>query len=121
MRLPTTLLLLPLATTILAQQNPLQGYIDKAKSYLPTALNPPIDPEDIPNPIDAGASKVAERVVERINVRNWQRKLAPKPDGEEEWMIFMTGGNKSCYGKCGPINEIWNVRLTPAFPHHEPH
>ena len=97
-----TLLLLPLL--VAADQIPLQdkvaGWFDKAKSYIPTAL---------PNPIDVGAAEVAGRVVERVNVRNWQRKLLPKPDTEEEWMVFLTGGNKSCFGRCGHVYEKWNV------------
>lgn len=64
----------------------------------------------IPNPIDAGASKVAAQKVERINIRNFQRKLAPKVESEEEWMIYFTGGNKTCFGRCGTIDAKWNVR-----------
>lgn len=64
----------------------------------------------IPNPIDAGTSKVAAQKVERINIRNLQRKLAPKLEGEEEWMIYFTGGNKSCFGRCDPVDAKWNVR-----------
>ncbi len=66
----------------------------------------------IPNPIDAGASKVAAQKVERINIRNLQRKLAPKPEREEEWMVYFTGGNKTCFGRCGPVDVKWNVRLS---------
>jgi len=63
---------------------------------------------ELPNPIDAGASKVAGSVVEKINIRNWQRKMAPKADSDEEWLLLLTGGNKTCYGKCGPVNTVWN-------------
>ena len=97
------LLLLPLL--VAADQVPLKdraaAWLDKAKSYIPNG---------VPDPIDAGAAKVAGKVVERINVRNWQRKLSPKPDTEEEWMLYLTGGNKTCFGRCGPVNEKWNVR-----------
>lgn len=109
------LLLLPLL--VAAEQNPLlakaSGYFDKAKAYVSGAAES--IPDSIPNPIDAGGSKVAGNVVERINIRNWQRKLAPKLDVEEEWMIYLTGGNKSCYGKCGPMNTVWNVCCPPHF------
>ncbi len=108
------LLLLPLL--VAADQNPLvgkaYGLFDQAKAYVAGAAE---SLPDLPNPIDAGASKVAGRVVERINIRNWQRKLAPKPDGEEEWMIYLTGGNKSCFGKCGPMNTVWNVCCCSQF------
>ncbi len=102
------LALLPAATLTLTDdaQVPLKdrafGWFDKAKSYIPSI--------PIPDPIDAGASEVAARKVERINIRNWQRKLAPKPDGEEEWMVYVTGGNKSCFGRCTGVDAVWNVR-----------
>lgn len=83
--------------------------IDKAKEYIP----------DIPNPIDAGAGKVAQYKVEKINERNFQRKLGPKPDTEEEWMIYLTGGNKTCFGFCDEVDLKWNVRLFGPHPHEQ--
>lgn len=76
------------------------AWFDKAKSYIPSG---------VPNPVEAGAAEVADRVVERVNVRNWQRKLLPKPDTEEEWVLLVTGGNKTCFGRCGHVYEKWNV------------
>ncbi|EHY55249.1 hypothetical protein HRR83_009050 [Exophiala dermatitidis] len=108
----STFLLLPLL--VAADQVPLKekaaGWFDKAKSYIPSGTPP--------DPIDAGAAVVADRVVEKINIRNWQRKLAPKPDTEEEWMIYMTGGNKTCFGRCGNVDQKWNesVPLLAALP-----
>ena len=98
------LLQLVLPALALADQNPLfdqaKGWFDKAKSYIPSNLNP----------IDAGASVVTAKNVEKINIRNYERKLAPKLDQEEEWMIYLTGGNKSCFGRCGLSDTVWNVR-----------
>lgn len=82
------------------------GWLDKAKAYVSSAT------PDLPNPINAGAAKVAELKVEKINLRNYQRKLGPKLDGEEEWMIYMTGGNKSCFGRCDRADLAWNVSAT---------
>lgn len=100
----STLLLLPVL--VAADQAALfekaSGWFDKAKSYIPTA---------VPNPVEAGAAKFADQRVERINIRNWERKLGPKLDTEEEWMVYMTGGNKSCFGRCGPVDVVWNVSL----------
>ncbi|EXJ93578.1 hypothetical protein A1O1_01970 [Capronia coronata CBS 617.96] len=98
----SALVLLPLL--VAADQIPFQdkaaAWFEKAKAYIPSGT--------APDPIDAGAAKVAEKVVERINVRNWQRKLSPKPDVEEEWMIYFTGGNKTCFGRCGTADLKWN-------------
>lgn len=104
------LLLAPiLSSLVTADQVPFVGkateWLDKAKSFLPNQ-----------GPVEAGAAYVSERRVERINIRNWQRKLAPKLDTEEEWLIFVTGGNKSCFGRCGHAEATWNVSLSRLPP-----
>ncbi|OQV07655.1 hypothetical protein CLAIMM_12058 [Cladophialophora immunda] len=118
-----SLLLLPLL--VAADQVPLKekaaGWFDKAKSFIPSGgggAAPAVSVPVPPNPVEAGAAKVAENKVEKINVRNWQRKLSPKPDTEEEWMIYLTGGNKTCFGRCGPVDTVWNesVPLLTALP-----
>ncbi|KIX09090.1 uncharacterized protein Z518_00168 [Rhinocladiella mackenziei CBS 650.93] len=108
----TSLLLLPLlvAADQAALKDKVAKWFDKAKSYIPS--------EAPPNPIDASTAKVAGNVVEKINIRNWERRLSPKPDTEEEWMVYMTGGNKSCFGRCTPVDLKWNesVPLLAALP-----
>lgn len=88
------------------------GWFDKAKSYIPSVT------PSIPNPIDAGDSAVADKKVQKINIRNYQRLLQPKIDGEEEWLIYVTGGNKSCFGRCGKADAAWSqsVPLLAALP-----
>lgn len=83
-----------------------QGWFDKAKSYIPSVT------PSIPNPIDAGAAAVAAKNVQKVNIRNYHRLLAPKVEGEEEWLIYATGGNKSCFGRCGKADLAWNVSCT---------
>ncbi|OAP64697.1 hypothetical protein AYL99_00669 [Fonsecaea erecta] len=116
-----SLLLLPLL--VAADQVPLKekaaGWLDKAKSYIPNGGAAPSIEVPVPeNPIEAGAATIAEHKVEKINVRNWQRKLSPKPDTEEEWMIYLTGGNKTCFGRCAHVDAMWNesVPLLSALP-----
>lgn len=82
------------------------GWFDKAKAYIPAGA------PSIPNPIDAGAAAVEEKRVTRINIRNYQRLLKPKLEGEEEWLIYLTGGNKTCFGRCGKTDAAWNVSHT---------
>lgn len=83
-----------------------QGWFDKAKSYIPTAA--------ATAPIDAGAAKVADKVATKLNAGNWQSTLSSSSsvphEGPEEWMILVTGGNKSCYGQCTQVERAWNVR-----------
>jgi hypothetical protein len=107
MRLSPILLLLP-ALAIAENQKPLKdkaaGWFEKAKSYIPSAA--------LPSPIDAGASKVAGLVVEKITTKNWRRKLLPVTSdpskGPEEWMILFSG-NKSCYGRCQGVDQAFNA------------
>lgn len=111
----TALIAPVLCSIVLAQdaQIPLkekaQGWFDKAKSYIPSGT------PSIPNPVHAGAAAVAAQKVQNVNIRNYERLLAPKPDGEEEWLIYATGGNKTCFGRCGKVDLAWNVRVVVTY------
>ncbi|KAE9988013.1 hypothetical protein EG328_000957 [Venturia inaequalis] len=111
MRYSSAILALP-ALALAQDQVPLadkvRGWFKQAQEYLPTAASVP---SVIPNPVDAGASFVAEAVVHELNLTNWQSIVAPSPSaqtaGPEEWMIFLTGGNTTCYGLCGNVTKEW--------------
>ena len=112
--------LLPLLTLLPAlalAEPPYQKVFDAVKGKLDNAVEGLKNaiPENIPDIMDTGASKVAAEKVQRINIRNFQRKLAPKLDSEEEWMIYFTGGNKTCFGRCTSVDVKWNVRLPSAL------
>lgn len=98
----TALLLLPLL--VAADQQPMKdkasGWFDKAKAYMDTGASAAVD---------AAAETVAEGGVEIITRQNWEQKLAPNWAGEQEWLLYITGGNKSCYGRCARADEAWNV------------
>ncbi|KIV87126.1 hypothetical protein PV11_02694 [Exophiala sideris] len=110
-----SLLLLP--ALVAAQQVPFadqaQAWFNKAKEYIPGNI-----PSGTANPVEVAAAKFADARVDRISIRNWERKLSPKPDTEEEWMIYMTGGNKTCFGRCDEVDKVWNesVPLLVALP-----
>ena len=121
MRLSTTLLLVLPAIAAAQLQKPLgenlQSWFDKAKSYIPTGTK---------EPIAAGAAKVAAKNVTPLTKDNWQSALSPSTsspsNGPEEWMILVSGGNKSCYGQCADIEKAFNetaaVFITdPTAPH----
>ncbi|KAF1809095.1 hypothetical protein P152DRAFT_494992 [Eremomyces bilateralis CBS 781.70] len=97
-------------STVTANQEPLvdwvKGWINKAQSYIPSAA-PSVG---IPNPLDAGAAKVAEKYVQPLTLENWQSVLQPSPSGTgpEEWVVFVTGGNASCFGQCTNVTKVWN-------------
>lgn len=104
----TTLLSTLLFSAAFAQdQVPLKekaaGWFDKAKSYIPSGT------PSIPNPVQAAAGAFASKKVQKINIRNYQRILRPKVEGEEEWLVYLTGGNKTCFGRCERADAAWNV------------
>ncbi|KAI1954551.1 hypothetical protein LOZ59_004839 [Ophidiomyces ophidiicola] len=119
MRLSTTLVLLP---ALVAAQNQfpfaeqLQGLIEKAKSFLPTAV-PVVEP---PQPSKAPPPVVPKRKknVASVTLENWESLLAPvTADASKEareWLVYVTGGNKTCYGHCGEADKAWKESV-PLF------
>lgn len=125
MRASTLLLALP-ALAAAQQQVPLmdqlKGWFNKATSSIsnaPSSLS-------VPNPIASGAAKVAELKVSRLTVDNYKTVLQPgaatASPGIEEWMVFVTGGNKTCYGLCKRAEQAWNesAALIAAGSSHPP-
>ncbi|KAL8657730.1 MAG: hypothetical protein Q9226_001629 [Calogaya cf. arnoldii] len=122
MRLTTSYLLtiLPLLTAA-QQQKPLseniQSWIEKAKSYIPSAATAPIA---------STAAKAAANNVVTLTTSNWQSVLSPSSSdpsqGPEDWMVLFSGGNKSCYGRCVGVEKAWNesaalLAADPTAPH----
>jgi len=130
MRFSSSLLLLLPALAAADQQSPLgefgesvqanvQAWFSKLQSFIPSA---PSAAPSASAPFEAGAAKVAERKVTPLTLENWRSTLTPSvsatTEGPEEWMVFITGGNKTCYGMCGPVEAAWNesVALLSAAP-----
>ena len=105
MRLTTFLAILP-ALAVAQEQAPLadrvQDWFNKAKSYLPTAT-PVIPVEKVVE------QKVQEKAVTPFNLSSWQTALEPSSE-PKEWLLFVTGGNKTCFGRCERANKAFNVR-----------
>ncbi|KAF4552045.1 Hypothetical protein D9617_11g008920 [Elsinoe fawcettii] len=66
----------------------------------------------VPNPVSVGASAVAAGQVEPLTLQNFKsvisHRAATATPGIEEWMIYITGGNKTCYGRCEHAEGQWN-------------
>ncbi|KAL2215931.1 hypothetical protein M432DRAFT_593332 [Thermoascus aurantiacus ATCC 26904] len=101
MRLSPFVALLP-ALAAAQNQIPLgervQGWFNKAKSYIPTTT---------PAPVEEAAEKVVEKTVTPVNMSNWQSILEPSSE-VQEWLIFVTGGNKTCFGRCNKAEKAFN-------------
>jgi hypothetical protein len=107
MRFTSLITLLP-ALALAQEQVPLadrvQGWFNKAKNLVPTAV--PADP------IQKMAEKVSEKRVTDVTMRNWQSLLAPAEDAQD-WYIYITGGNKTCFGRCDIADKAFKVRNRP--------
>ena len=121
MRVSTPLLFALPAIAVAQQQKPLgeivQSWFDKAKSYIPGAAS---------EPVAAGAAKIAAANVTPLNKSNWAEVLSPSKslpsEGPETWMVLVSGNNKTCYGRCGKVEEAWNESAAlfaadPTAPH----
>lgn len=117
MRYELSLLALP-ALAAAQQQIPLMDQVkgwyakasEAASQYIPSPPPPPSVPSF--NPVDAGAAAVAGAAVKTLTVENYKDVLAAggatSSPGVEEWMVFVTGGNKTCFGLCGHAESQWN-------------
>jgi hypothetical protein len=112
----TSPLLLALPALAASQQIPLldqvKGWFAKASESISSAIPSAPSPASIPNPIASGAKKVASAKVERLTLDNYKDVLKPgaatSSPGIEDWMIFVTGGNATCYGGCVRAETAWN-------------
>ena len=121
---PTTLLplLLPALTSAADTQKPIgeraRGWLSAAGEYLPTAFPTvpgltavPLSPKPTSkSPISAAASKIAALKVQPLTMSNYASVLTPDPStrGPTDWMVFVTGGNKTCGGHCHNLEVSWN-------------
>jgi len=114
MRTSPIILALP-ALSLAQDQIPLfdklKGFFNQAtaaaSAYIPTNI-----PSSVPEAVNAGAAKASAQFVPSLNLSNWQSIVTPsasaKSTGPEEWLVYVTGGNKTCYGTCGNATAAWN-------------
>lgn len=97
-----------------AQKPLLASWLDKAKTYVSSG---------IPSPLEAGAAVIAKGAITELTTSNWQQELHARPatGSPQNWMIQVTGGNKTCAGLCGDLDANFNktaalLSATPAGP-----
>lgn len=125
MRASSVLLALPALSA--AQQVPLvdqvKGWFAKASETVSSAIpDAPSVESVVPEPINAATAKIADVQVQSLTVANHKEVIKPgaatASPGIEEWMVFVTGGNATCYGMCKKPEEAFNgsVALLSATP-----
>ncbi|KAK8220457.1 hypothetical protein IWZ00DRAFT_485313 [Phyllosticta capitalensis] len=120
MRVSSALLVALPALALAEDQVPLvdkvKGWFNQAQSYVSTAI------PAAATPVEAAASKIAETAVANLTLENWRQTInssaSASAAGPQEWMIYVTGGNKTCFGLCGNTTAAWNksVPLLAAAP-----
>ena len=84
------------------------AWFQKAKSYIPNSNSVPPAAKD---PVAAGAAKIAGKNVTPLTMANYESFLTPDPNSPkspQEYMVFVSGGNKTCGGFCGKLDKEWN-------------
>lgn len=117
MRFSSTLLLALPALALAEDQVPL---VDKVKGFLGKITNAVSSavPVAVPSvaPVEAATAKVAEVVQHQLTLDNWKQVLTVDPTVStpttQDWVVFITGGNATCFGHCGNATKAWNVRYS---------
>ena len=116
----TSRLILALPALSAAQQFPfldnikdqVQGWFAKASESISSTIPSSPPSVSVPDPVASGAAKVASLKVERLTLDNYKNVVKPgaatASPGIEEWMIFVTGSNKTCFGTCDRAETAWN-------------
>ncbi|KAF2130915.1 hypothetical protein P153DRAFT_313027 [Dothidotthia symphoricarpi CBS 119687] len=114
MRCSTTLLLALPALSAAQEQMPLlekvKGFFNKATAAVSSAI--PAAPSA---PVEAAAAKAAEAIQHPLTLETWKETLTVDPTVStpttQNWLIYITGGNSTCYGFCGDADKAWNASL----------
>jgi hypothetical protein len=127
----TSILALPLLAAAAHQETPLEQAKAQAQSWAKFLSNwvPKIPSPNAPHTPPAAAAKAGGKVVNVLTLNDWEDtvKASIKPgatatSAPEEWWIFLTGGNKTCFGHCGVVEKAFNETaalwsLDPTAPH----
>ena len=109
----TLALVLPALATAQDIQKPLiqqaGDWINSLRGYIPSTV--PAVPAAMKSPVVASAAKVAAKKVVPLTMANYESELTPSPNSAQspqEWMVFISGGNKTCGGHCERLEREWN-------------
>jgi len=120
-----SILALPLLAAAAHQQSPLdqakeqaQYWFNKIQSYIP-------NPNQAHTP-EAAAAKAGGKTLNILTLNDWEHTIRssvkPTSTKPEEWWILLTGGNKTCFGQCAPLEKAYNETallwsVNPTAPH----
>lgn len=108
-------LVLAFAASALAQEqvpllDKIKGFWNQATAVVSSAV--PAAPSA---PLKAASAKAAEHIQHELTLENWKDVLTVDPTVStpttQDWLVYITGGNATCFGMCGNATKAWNVRL----------
>lgn len=112
---PSSALFIAFAASAAAQdQVPLldkiKGYFNQATAAISSAV--PAAPSA---PVKAASAKAAEQIQHELTLENWKEVVTVDPTASvpttQDWLVYITGGNATCFGLCGNTTKAWNVRV----------
>jgi hypothetical protein len=88
----------------------LKGWFNQATAAVSSAA---AAVPNVPSPADAARGKVADQLQTELTLENWKEVLTVDPTAStpttQEWLVYITGGNTTCYGFCGNTTKAWKV------------
>jgi len=91
-----------------------KGFFNKATSVVSSAI-PAAPSAPINKAAEAAAAKAASAIQYRLTLENWKETLTVDPTVSapttQDWLVFATGGNATCWGLCGNVTKAWNASL----------
>jgi hypothetical protein len=116
MRFSSTVVLALPALAAAEQQVPLldkvKGFFNKATAAVSSSI-PAVPSAPIKAATDKAAANAAAAVQHTITLENWKEVLTVDPTASppttQDWLVFITGGNNTCFGLCGNATKAWNV------------
>lgn len=82
-----------------------KGWFDQAQQFIQSVAGAPKA---------AASAKVAEHAVTPLTFANWKDVIqhsgaVQEYNPPEAWMVYITGGNRTCGGLCERPDRAWNV------------
>ncbi|KAI8935025.1 hypothetical protein NX059_008689 [Plenodomus lindquistii] len=92
----------------------IKGFFNQAtaavSSAIPSAASAPVEAAT-----NSATAKVADAIQYPLTLENWKETLTVDPTASppttQDWLVFTTGGNTTCFGLCGNATKAWNASL----------
>ncbi|KAF4973584.1 hypothetical protein FZEAL_9285 [Fusarium zealandicum] len=111
MRFSSSTVLAALPALAAAQDSPVEQYKAQFQNFLGQMGSYVPNPGQH-DPVAALEAKTGSMRLNVLTLDNWKDTLyepvAPEATTPEEWWVLVSGGNKTCYGRCGNVEQAFN-------------